>query len=137
MPYKKNSSSESDVLRYQFTAFLSVALRRRRKDYILSQQVRVEKEEAVMHAEPISCFVNSDDFLEELPVLETLESAALINALTALKERERYIFLERAVNEVSFEVLAEKTGLTYQGAASVYHRAIKRIKKIMGENNGI
>lgn len=137
MPYKENSRSESDVLRYQFTAFLDVALRRRRKDYILSQQARLERESTAARQETTWGVENGDAFLESLPVMDTLESTALMDALSALKERERFIFLERAVNETSFEVLAEKTGLTYQGAAAAYRRAIQKVKKKMEESNGI
>ena len=137
MPYKENSRSESDVLRYQFTAFLDVSLRRRRKDYILSQQARLERESTAARQETTWGVENGDAFLESLPVMDTLESTALKDALSALKERERFVFLERAVNETSFEVLAEKTGRTYQGAAAVYRLAIQKIKKKLEESNGI
>ena len=137
MPYKENSRSESDVLRYQFTAVRDVSLRRRRKDYILSQQARLERESTAARQEAMCGIVGNDAFLESLPVMDALESTALKDALSALKERERFIFLERAVSETSFEVLAEKTGLTYQGVAAVYRRAIQKIKRKLGESNGI
>ena len=137
MLYKEDRKSGSDILRYQFTAFLDVALRRRRRDYIVSHQIRLEKEAAAVQGEPVSSVQNGDDLLEKLPIMETLESTALTDALADLKERERLILLERAVNETSFEALAAKTGLTYQGVAAVYHRAIKKVKKIMEESNGI
>lgn len=136
MPYKENSRLESDVLRYQFTAFLDVSLRRRRKDYILSQQARLERESTAAKLETMRGVENGDAFLESLPVMDTLESTALKDALCSLNKRDRYIFIERAVNETSFEVLAEKTGLTYQGVAAAYRRAIQKVKKIMEESNG-
>ncbi len=69
------------------------------------------------------------DMLLGLPVLMQLEDSALLHALRELSERERYIFLARAVDGKSFEALAEETGMGYKGVASVYYRTVQKIKR--------
>ena len=71
------------------------------------------------------------DMFEELPLLMHLENDRLFYALKYLNERERYIFLERVLNEVSFEELAAELGLGYKGVAAIYYRTVQKIKKQM------
>lgn len=56
----------------------------------------------------------------------------LLEALQQLGERERYVFLSRALGEKSLERLSIELGLTYKGTAAIYYRAIHKIKQKMG-----
>ena len=69
--------------------------------------------------------------LKDLPFSMKMENEALLMAFLSLNERERYVLLKRIVDEVSIEDLAEGLGLGYKGAAAVYYRAIKKIKRKM------
>ena len=69
------------------------------------------------------------DMLLGLPVLMQLEDSALLCALKELSERERYIFLARALDGKGFEVLAEETGMGYKGVSAVYYRTVQKIKR--------
>ena len=55
-------------------------------------------------------------------------------ALQQLSQRDRYIFLAHALYQRDFGDLASELGLTYQGAATAYHRARKKIKDTLGRN---
>ena len=66
-----------------------------------------------------------------LPLLMQLEDSALFHALKEINERERYIFFSRVLDNKSFEMLAEETGLSYKGVAAVYYRTVQKIKKKM------
>lgn len=46
-------------------------------------------------------------------------------------ERERYVLLNRALEEKSFEMLSLELGLTYKGVSAIYYRAIQKIKNRM------
>ena len=63
------------------------------------------------------------------------ENDALEEALQQLSQRDRYIFLAHALYQRDFGDLASELGLTYQGAATAYHRARKKIKDALGRNS--
>lgn len=63
-----------------------------------------------------------DDYLQQ-------QDSALLCALKELSERERYIFLARALDGKGFEVLAEETGMGYKGVSAVYYRTVQKIKR--------
>ena len=117
---KNNGKSETEILQNQFTAYLATAVQRRRNDYLQQmdrrQQIESLTEDFMFMPE---CSIEQDMLLG-LPVLMQLEDSALLHALRELSERERYIFLARAVDGKSFETLAEETGMGYKGVAAVY-----------------
>lgn len=126
---KNNGKSETEILQNQFTAYLATAVQRRRNDYLQQmdrhQQIESLTEDFMFMPE---CSIEQDMLLG-LPVLMQLEDSALLHALRELSERERYIFLARAVDGKSFEVLAEETGMGYKGVAAVYYRTVQKIKR--------
>ena len=126
---KNNGKSETEILQNQFTAYLATAVQRRRNDYLQQmdrrQQIESLTEDFMFMPE---CSIEQDMLLG-LSVLMQLEDSALLHALRELSERERYIFLARAVDGKSFETLAEETGMGYKGAASVYYRTVQKIKR--------
>ena len=126
---KNNGKSETEILQNQFTAYLATAVQRRRNDYLQQmdrrQQIESLTEDFMFMPE---CSMEQDMLLG-LPVLMQLEDSALLHALRELSERERYIFLARAVDGKSFEMLAEETGMGYKGVAAVYYRTVQKIKR--------
>lgn len=126
---KNNGKSETEILQNQFTAYLATAVQRRRNDYLQQmdrrQQIESLTEDFMFMPE---CSIEQDMLLG-LPVLMQLEDSALLHALRELSERERYIFLARAVDGKSFEMLAEETGMGYKGVAAVYYRTVQKIKR--------
>ena len=129
---KNNGKSETEILQNQFTAYLATAVQRRRNDYLQQmdrrQQIESLTEDFMFMPE---CSIEQDMLLG-LPVLMQLEDSALLHALRELSERERYIFLARAVDGKSFEMLAEETGMGYKGVAAVYYRTVQKIKRKIG-----
>ena len=126
---KNNGKSETEILQNQFTAYLATAVQRRRNDYLQQmdrrQQIESLTEDFMFMPE---CSIEQDMLLG-MPVLMQLEDSALLHALRELSERERYIFLARAVDGKSFEMLAEETGMGYKGVAAVYYRTVQKIKR--------
>lgn len=126
---KNNGKSETEIIQNQFTAYLATAVQRRRNDYLQQmdrrQQIESLTEDFMFMPE---CSIEQDMLLG-LPVLMQLEDSALLHALRELSERERYIFLARAVDGKSFEMLAEETGMGYKGVAAVYYRTVQKIKR--------
>ena len=50
--------------------------------------------------------------------------------------RERYVFLARVLDKRPFDVIGVQLGLSYKGAAAVYYRAIRKLKKSIEGVNG-
>ena len=129
---KNNGKSETEIIQNQFTAYLATAVQHRRNDYLQQmdrrQQIESLTEDFMFMPE---CSIEQDMLLG-LPVLMQLEDSALLHALRELSERERYIFLARAVDGKSFEMLAEETGMGYKGVAAVYYRTVQKIKRKIG-----
>ena len=126
---KNNGKSETEIIQNQFTVYLATAVQHRRNDYLQQmdrrQQIESLTEDFMFMPE---CSIEQDMLLG-LPVLMQLEDSALLHALRELSERERYIFLARAVDGKSFEMLAEETGMGYKGVAAVYYRTVQKIKR--------
>ena len=126
---KNNGKSETEIVQNRFTAYLATAVKRRRNDY-LQQQDRHQQIESLTEDYPFLLeYSIEQDMLLGLPVLMQLEDSALLCALKELSERERYIFLARALDGQGFEVLAEETGMGYKGVSAVYYRTVQKIKR--------
>ena len=50
--------------------------------------------------------------------------------------RDRYVFLDRVLDKRPFDVIGMQLGLSYKGAAAVYYRAIRKLKKNIEGVNG-
>ena len=130
---KNNGKSETEVLQNLFTAYLTTAVRRRRNDYI-KQAVRIQQMEGMTEDIPYNQDQRAEeDMFRVLPLPMQLEDSALLHALKGISERERHVFFARVLDERGFESLAEEMGLGYKGVATIYYRALRKIKKKMKE----
>ena len=128
---RNNGKEEVEKLQNRFTAYLVTAVRRKRAAYMNQRNKLIQMEYAAeLDNWNYQAGVYHDMF-EELPLLMHLENDRLFYALKYLNERERYIFLERVLNEMSFEELAAELGLSYKGVAAIYYRTVQKIKKQM------
>lgn len=126
---KNNGKSETEIIQNRFTAYLAIAVQRRRNDFLRQMERHRQMEgmdgNALFTPEPGI----EQDMLLGLPVIMQLEDSALFHALKELDERERYIFLAKALDGKSFEMLAKETGLGYKGVSAVYYRTVQKIKR--------
>lgn len=72
-----------------------------------------------------------EEALSEIPLYMRLQNEKLFWSLSALTERERYVFFNRALDEKSLDELAAELGLSYKGVAAIYYRSVQKIKKKM------
>lgn len=132
---KNDGQSEEDLLQNRFTAYISVALQRRRKDYMLQERRQQQKE--ILTDNPVSDgnYEILDDVMSDLPLLMQLENVKLLHALRVLGEKERQVFFARVLDEKSFEELANTTGVSYKSVTSLYYRALRKIRDRMSGDN--
>lgn len=128
---RNNGKEEVEKIQNRFTAYLVTAVRRKRTAYMNQKNKLIQMEYAAESDDWNHQAGVYPDMFEELPLLMHLENDRLFYALKYLNERERYIFLERVLNEVSFEELAAELGLGYKGVAAIYYRTVQKIKKQM------
>lgn len=130
---KNNGKSESEILQNLFTAYLATSVKRRRDGYI-QQTARIQQMESMEDdIQYIPEQGTEEDMFCGLPLPMQLEDSALLHVLKGINERERHVFLARVLDERSFESLAEEMSLGYKGVATIYYRAIGKIKKKMKE----
>ena len=100
MQYRNDGSREEYQIQNQFTAYLQVALRRRKNAY-LSQRHRQQQHERPMEPDrqPISAEAWEDEYFRRMELL--MEYRAVLEALDQLQKRERYILLVRILEERS------------------------------------
>lgn len=120
--------NNSQDIQNRFTAYLQTAVKRRKRDY-LKKQIRFASHEMLYDfgSAPYSACCGSSDWLWYLP---ESEDVAFLSQLTS---RERYILVERVLKGTGYDELAKRLGLQYNSAASAYHRAIQKVKKMLKE----
>ena len=136
MVWHRNEGKDPDeILQNRFTAYLLSAVHRRKAEYIdkivKEQQIASLNENIVMDAD----FDLEREALQCIPLFMRLQNEKLYRSLSELSERERYVFFNRALDEMSLDELALELGLSYKGVAAIYYRAIQKIKrKMRGES---
>ena len=125
-----DGQSADDILQNQFTAYLVTAVKRHKAHYARkkAQRQQIEAPLELHDFEPQS----EPDLLTGLALLEQIENPMLYLALQQARDRERYIFLTRILEERSFSDLAEELGISYKATTHSYYRFIERIRKMMG-----
>ena len=118
---RNNNITEDEILQNQFTAYVSLAIRRQRMDYIQKKK-RVDDTELLFSPLHTSIPVEDDPF-EKL-----LEYDALRNGLRQLREKELEIVLARVIEEKPFTEIAQEMGMTYKAVTQLYYRVMKRLR---------
>ena len=132
MRKQNDGKSADDILQNQFTAYLVTAVKRRKSLYIRKKAQR-QQDELPLELYDFDMSLQGDtDLLTGFSLLEQIENPMLHLALLQARERERYIFLTRVLEERSFSDLAEELGISYKATTHSYYRFIERIRKMMG-----
>ena len=120
--FKRNSgSNEHDILQNQFTSYLSFAVNHARIDFIRARIARLKREQVTDRYGSI--------FVEEGFDIEVfLENEILMQAMREIREKERYVFLARALEEKRFKEIAEELGMSEKGDAAIYYRTVKKLR---------
>ena len=133
MQYRNDGNREEYIIQNQFTAYLQVALKRRKREYN-SRFYILQKHEQPMEPDSV-LFTDhdcNDDYYHRIE--QQAEYIAVLKAMDQLHDRERFVLIARSLEERSFEELAKELQIGYKGVAAIYYRAIRNIrKKLEGE----
>lgn len=130
MVFKNNKGQENDeIIQNRFSAYLLSSVNRTRRIYI-AQKEKIERREVLVSQ---TCDIIDKEseakMANAIPLYMQLENDRLVDVLFDLPERDKYIFLQHALGEKSFDMLAQEFGLTYKGVAAVYYRTMQKIRK--------
>ena len=124
--FKRNNGKGINAVQNKFTALLKTALRNRRIDYILQQKRyynEISLDEYIIADKP-------DDFIQTIIDLDVVKIA-----LKTLNERERKIVLAHILEDKNFADIGLEFGLTYKGTATVFYRAMAKLREVFGRYN--
>lgn len=123
--FKKNTgSNEHDILQNQFTSYLSFAVSNARIDFIRAKIARLKREQATDQYELL---ITQEVF--EMEVF--FENEALKQAIKDIRDKERYVFLARVLEDKKFKDIAEELGMGEKGVAAIYYRTVKKLRDIL------
>ncbi len=121
-----------EIQQNRFTAYVTIAVQRRKKDY-MSQLKKYRDTMCTLEEADLQETAQTEDMAGEgLPVLMRLQNESLLQALLTLGEREKYVVLNCALEKKTFAELSLELGLSYKGVAAIYYRAIQKVRKRMG-----
>lgn len=124
MLHKNKGSNEQDILQNQFTSYLSFAVSNARIDFIRAKIARLKREQTI---EQYELLVTQESFEIEL----LMENEVLLQAIKNIREKERYVFLARVLDEKKFKEIAKELGMGEKGVAAIYYRTVKKLRDIL------
>lgn len=119
---KRNDGKGINAVQNKFTALLKTALRNRRIDYILLQK----KHDIEVPFDEYKVASETYDFIQAIVDFDVVKSA-----LKTLSERERKIILAHIIEDRDFADIGREYGLTYKGAATVFYRAMAKLREVL------
>lgn len=130
MVFRNDGQGDSNILQNKFTAYLQIALKRKKREYLTTQSLRQNSELSLENNEsPPS---SSRSLEDDLPYEFQIEDEALLQALARLSNRERLILIAHVLDGIDFDILAREHGLSYKGVSTLYYRLREKLRKYMG-----
>lgn len=123
---KRNDGiSKDDICQNQFTAYVVLAVKRKRQSYIKKKQRDNEKENRTKKEAEQSEFRTAGyDMWSRMEP----QNEKLMAAMQQLSLKERFVVTEYALKGKPFKEIAQETGLKEKGVASAYYRSIKKLR---------
>lgn len=128
---KRNDGiSKDDICQNQFTAYVVLAVKRKRQSYIKKKQREHEKETRTKKEAEQSDFRTAGyDMWSRMEP----QNEKLMAAMQQLSLKERFVVTEYVLKGKPFKEIAQETGLKEKGVASAYYRSIKKLRAEMGD----
>lgn len=123
--------SGSDILRNQFTAYLGIAIRRKKAQYLRNKTNIQQYEMSLDILDSLKNQAAEADLTTGLPLIDQIENTGLRHILTSASRRDLYILLAKTMENRSFIDVAAELGLAPNTVVVAYHRIKKRIKNAL------
>jgi len=129
MRKNNDGNDESNVIQNRFTAYLMVAINRKKFRYQQNSKNRQYSELSLDLIDFLPELIMEPDLLDGLPLMVQLENLRLEYALKRQKNRDLCILLSKIFGGCSFAEIAEEIGMERKSVATAYYRIIARLKK--------
>ena len=130
MVKRNDGISQDDICQNQFTAYVVLAVKRKRQSYIKKKQRDNEKENRTKKEAEQSEFRTAGyDIWSRIEP----QNEKLMAAMQQLSLKERFVVIGFVLQGKTFKEIAQEVGLTEKGAASVYYRSIKKLRAKIGD----
>lgn len=131
MRFWNDGKDETNMVQNRFTKYLVVSVHRKKSAVLQGRRKIRHSENSTDDWDALPGIAVEEDYAQQVSSPLDFENAALSRALAQLKERDRYIFFARILDEKEFDDLAIELGMGYKGVAAAYYRAIEKIKREM------
>ncbi len=131
MRFWNDGKDEANMVQNRFTKYLVVSVHRKKSAVLQGRRKIRDSENSTDDWDALPGIAVEEDYTQQVSSPLDFENAALSRALAQLKERDRYIFFARVLDEKEFYDLAIELGMGYKGVAAAYYRAIEKIKREM------
>ena len=123
--FKRNDGLGVNAIQNQFTAMLMQAIHNRKINYLKSLNKRLDKE---LPLEDYTYLIGEEyNFVQTIIDYDTVRTV-----LKSLTDRERKIIVLHILEDKDFAEIGKQFGLSYHGTATVFHRALKKLRETLG-----
>lgn len=126
MASRNDGTSKEDICQNQFTAYVVLAVKRKRQAYI-KKKIRDKEKQTKTEKELSKRGIEGDDVWIGLEI----QNEELVDAMQQLKPKEHVIVVEYVLKRKSFREIAQEMKLTERAVASLYYRSIKKLRTKM------
>lgn len=135
--------TKEDIIKYRFTSYVLVAIKRTKKDYI-KREIKISGHESPLEdvgIESVVCITDSNPFwreeTESLPLnsatvrgyMESQVSEKMIFALERLTDTETLVVYMKIFKQMTYKEIGGYFDIDWKKAGSIYTYAIKKMKK--------
>lgn len=121
-----DGTSKDDICQNQFTAYVVLAVKRKRQAYI-KKKIRDKEKQTKTEKELSKRGIEGDDVWIGLEI----QNEELVDEMQQLKPKEHVIVVEYVLKRKSFREIAQEMKLTERTVASLYYRSIKKLRTKM------
>ena len=126
MASRNDGTSKEDICQNQFTAYVVLAVKRKRHAYI-KKKIRDKEKQTKTEKELSKLGIEGDDVWIGLEI----QNEELVDAMQQLKPKEHVIVVGYVLKRKSFREIAQEMKLTERTVASLYYRSIKKLRTKM------
>ena len=126
MASRTDGTSKEDICQNQFTAYVVLAVKRKRQAYI-KKKIRDKEKQTKTEKELSKLGIEGDDVWIGLEI----QNEELVDAMQQLKPKEHVIVVGYVLKRKSFREIAQEMKLTERTVASLYYRSIKKLRTKM------
>lgn len=119
MLFRNDGKGESNAVQNRFTAYVVLAVQRR-KSAVLRHRKEIAEFEHSVDFDGDLVWMQSQQDTDFSALMMQFEIIAFEQALDRLSKRDRYILVTRLLHRRSFDEIAQELGLSYKGVTTVY-----------------